>query len=394
MIYFWSLAQVFICWLSLCDRIAVTVSLMLLLFFLRKRGVSKWGIWGGLAIGAALLFSGLLVGPTWVQQIQAAVFVAVIWISWALFGMHTDSHLLETRARRFLEARPKPLVLLEKEQLSDVLFLLRFALPDGYSSGVGTGQHVRLLCTNPSQNCANWNGKVNPEKNAAVVSRSYTPVSSTTSATLDLVVRAYQSDAERGFPQGGKASTFLTEQLRVNDELLISGPHGHRVYIGNGLFRVGAQQVQARRCAAVVGGSGVTPALALLQELRQEHATPLKNMTQELGQPSSIEDVSVVQVTRSRNEALPMAMFHIDQAPPCHLCNVVTGTLAGDQPIAEKGVAATTCYGKLTKEIIQSHLPAPGEDVVVLLCGPRGFVEDLCQPLLSSHGYKHVVVLW
>lgn len=34
------------------------------------------------------------------------------------------------------------------------------------------------------------------------------------------------------------------------------------------------------------------------------------------------------------------------------------------------------------------------EDVVVILCGPKGFVDDVCQPLLRELKYRNVLTMW
>lgn len=34
--------------------------------------------------------------------------------------------------------------------------------------------------------------------------------------------------------------------------------------------------------------------------------------------------------------------------------------------------------------------PAPADDVVIFVCGPQGFNESLCRPILEKLGYKHV----
>ena len=34
------------------------------------------------------------------------------------------------------------------------------------------------------------------------------------------------------------------------------------------------------------------------------------------------------------------------------------------------------------------------EDLVIILCGPKGFVDDVCQPLLRELKYSNVLTMW
>ena len=58
------------------------------------------------------------------------------------------------------------------------------------------------------------------------------------------------------FLGAGRASTYLTEKLAEGSKILMSGPHGHQLYFGQGKFLVGKDTVNARVCGALAGGSG------------------------------------------------------------------------------------------------------------------------------------------
>lgn len=47
-------------------------------------------------------------------------------------------------------------------------------------------------------------------------------------------------------------------------------------------------------------------------------------------------------------------------------------------------------YGKgfVTADMIREHLPAPGTDVLLLLCGPPPMVQLACHPNLDKLGYS------
>nr|AAC72953.1 unknown [Homo sapiens] len=44
--------------------------------------------------------------------------------------------------------------------------------------------------------------------------------------------------------------------------------------------------------------------------------------------------------------------------------------------------------GFVTADMIREHLPAPGDDVLVLLCGPPPMVQLACHPNLDKLGYS------
>lgn len=44
--------------------------------------------------------------------------------------------------------------------------------------------------------------------------------------------------------------------------------------------------------------------------------------------------------------------------------------------------------GFVSADMIREHLPAPGEDVLLLLCGPPPMVQLACHPNLDKLGYS------
>lgn len=44
--------------------------------------------------------------------------------------------------------------------------------------------------------------------------------------------------------------------------------------------------------------------------------------------------------------------------------------------------------GFVSADMIREHLPAPGEDVLLLLCGPPPMVQLACHPSLDKLGYS------
>jgi len=382
--YLWSLMQVVaLGMLANSPGVWVThFSLWVSMYWVRVVGLNKYCMWMGLFVAKyrSEPCFGFSTGQSMLLQI------ALFWLLSGLIQRIFTSGF-EKRSRRYLESRTKPLVLVHREKVSDSLYWLRFQLPYGFTSGLSPGQHVRIHCLNPSKGKESWNGRHNLEGPATTLSRSYTPVNAPNSPVLDLLVRCYPPDASRGFPDGGRVSSYLTHEVQVGDQVAISGPHGHKVYHGQGLFLSGQSLVQARRCACMAGGSGITPALAVLRELRAE-------VTQGKAKPF-VSDFSLLHVTRSLGEALPGLWYEpedeAESAVPCHVAHFATSeTLAAGKA---SGAQTPTRHEQLLKQCAVAF-PEPADDLVILVCGPRQFVNDLCLPILRELGHKQVITLW
>lgn len=59
-------------------------------------------------------------------------------------------------------------------------------------------------------------------------------------------------------------------------------------------------------------------------------------------------------------------------------------------PIIGESTYPDWCYatGRVNKAMIEQFLPPPGEDTVILLCGPPGLVKETCLPALKDLGYS------
>lgn len=43
--------------------------------------------------------------------------------------------------------------------------------------------------------------------------------------------------------------------------------------------------------------------------------------------------------------------------------------------------------GFVTADMLKAHLPAPGSDTLILMCGPPPMIQFACQPNLDKLGY-------
>lgn len=389
--YLWSLMQVvFLTMLIHQSLFLQGWTVWVVLYFVRRAGLNKYGLWIGMMVPAFTKDAA----PEFYEQndILMKWSIPMVWSSCALGQYLLQGRALEKRARRYLETRPKALELIQKEKVGDSMVWLRFQLPTGFSSGLSPGQHIRVHCPNDSKGRPTWNGRANAEDIPQTLSRSYTPVSAPDDPTLDILVKVYPPNKAAGFPDGGRGSTFLAESLQVGMQVPVSGPHGFKVYHGDGRFLVGAQLKQIRRVAALVGGSGVTPALATLRELRAEaraSAGPKGAAKAEF-----VTDISVLHVTHKAEDSLPESWYEpaseAGSVVACRVKNLATSGAAGTKSPQERA--------NVRREQLQGAIaelfPAAAADVVVLVCGPQAFVNELCQPVLKELGFQNVITMW
>jgi len=382
-------------------------------YFARFNGLSKYGCWTGVFVR---FFLDLKVPGVPDVGFYSWLALPAVWLVWALGQRLVAGFVFEYRIRRFLEGgRLKPMRLKSRECVGGSLYKLSFEMPVGFACGLMPGQHVKLAVPNMSRGSKTWNGHENLEEEAEEISRSYTPISPPEASCIEVLVKHYEHDVSRGFPQGGRASKYLIGNAKIGDNILASGPHGHRIYFGNGYFEVmvGQPRLRPRKCAFLAGGSGITPAISVIREVQAE--TRRKNNAAEAWRMLDwengieLESIEVLHVNRMTTDALPLT-FYEDPCQPTQLIpisvrNLITGpeqekdedTNAKNNADINNEDACSTwniANAKLTKEAIIEAFHAPADDMLVIVCGPSRFVSEVCQPLLAEIGYKHVIGMY
>lgn len=404
--YFWSLWQSWICGFMLrSPRFFIQMQfLQILIYCTRVYGLNKYVLWIGLCI--PVQFSLYATWPTRSgSEMLDYPTTSVMVLMWFCLGLglkfFTSTPLFDSRHARYVEARPKRLILRSREKVSSSLYHLKFDFPwffrwQGYSSGLQPGQHVKLLCKNASQGLKLWNGHSNLEVSVEHLSRSYTPINSSKEPTVDFIVKYYPSDASTGFGDGGRASKLLCEELKEGDEVWLSGPHGGKVYRGNGNFLVDGRVIKAETICALAGGSGITPVLSLLRQCREECRASYTNPA---AQQDLVKEFSVVHSMRSMDEKLDAVWYtpvtELGLAPRCTVTSLATKddtSLKRQTSTPREGML--TRYGKLSRAVLEEIFPSPSENVVVVICGPKGFVDEACLPLLREMKYTNVITMW
>jgi cytochrome-b5 reductase len=204
-----------------------------------------------------------------------------------------------------------------------------FALPDEATLDMLPGDHLYVHAT--------VDGKT--------VKRPYTPSSVPgTTGYFDLTVKRYES---------GVISKYLHDR-EVGDTVLMSGPNtgGHWV---DGM---------AKKVGLVAGGTGITPMISIIrwilaQSLGVELFLVFANKTE--------ADIIFREEWESNvREHATFHCYHVLEQPPA-------------------GWSQGT--GRITEEVLRKHLPPPGPDTVIFLCGPSSMVDAL-ETTLKGVGYS------
>ncbi|XP_076009603.1 NADH-cytochrome b5 reductase 3 [Genypterus blacodes] len=249
--------------------------------------------------------------------------------------------------------------LIDKQIVSHDTRKFRFALPSfEHVLGLPIGQHIYLS--------SKIDGKL--------VVRPYTPVSSDDDkGYVDLVVKVYFKDVHPKFPEGGKMSQYL-ESLKINETIDFRGPSGLLVYKGKGVFAIQAEKKApavtktAKHVGMIAGGTGITPMLqlitAVMKDPRDQTVCYLLFANQSEKDILLRPELEEIQVNHPDRFKL---WFTVDKAPE-------------DWEYSQ---------GFINEDMVADHLPPPGEDTLILMCGPPPMIQFACTPNLDKVGHSN-----
>ncbi|CAJ2657184.1 unnamed protein product [Trifolium pratense] len=210
----------------------------------------------------------------------------------------------------------KEFKLVKKTQISPNAARFKFALPTPKSIlGLPVGKNI-LVRGRDSQ--------------GEEVMRSYTPI------TLDSDI-GYFELVVKMYPNGKMSHHF--RQMKEGDNLAVKGPKGRFSY----------KPGQVRALGMIAGGSGITPMFQLIRAIVENPKDKTKvyliyaNVT--------VDDILLKEELDRFANTFPhrFHVYHVLNKPP----NEWNG-----------GV------GYISKEMIESHCPAPSPDIQILRCGP------------------------
>lgn len=250
------------------------------------------------------------------------------------------------------EFRDFPLI--EKENISHDVIRLRFGLPTAnHMIGLPTGQHISLKYT---------------DEEGKEVIRSYTPTSSNDElGYVDFVVKVYFKLLPQ-FPNGGKMSQYLNG-LKIGDKMSMRGPKGHLDYLGRGKFTIKKGNApittyRKKKLGMIAGGTGITPMLQVIRAILKD---PSDKTEMWLIFANKVEDDILL---RKELESLQSNRFHLHytlDSPP-------------DNWNYSKGFINTA--------MCRDHLPPPGDDAMIFVCGPPPMIKYACEPAFKELGIQ------
>ncbi|KAK5170591.1 NADH-cytochrome b5 reductase [Saxophila tyrrhenica] len=231
----------------------------------------------------------------------------------------------------------------EKTVTSHNTAIYRFALPTPNSIlGLPIGQHISLAATLDVKD-----SKTGATERKEVV-RSYTPISSDVNpGYFDLMIKSY--------PTGNISRHLAT--LKVGDVMKVKGPKGAMVYTPN----------MVRSFGMIAGGTGITPMLQIVRAILRGRKTGDKTEINLIFANVNEEDI----LLREDLEKLSK------EDEKFHLHYVLNNPPEG----------WTGSVGFVTGDIIKAHLPAPANDMKILICGPPPMVSAI-KKATESLGYQ------
>lgn len=179
---------------------------------------------------------------------------------------------------------------------------------------------------------------------------------------MDFVIKVYPN---------GAFSRHL-DALAVGAKVNAEGPRGRITYKGRSEFSVldyatGASAARkAKHLGMVAGGTGITPMLQVLRAIFKDNA----DTTQ----------VSLVFANVTEEDIL--LRKELDELAKQHPRNFKLFYTLDKPPAGWAGGA-----GFVTADMLRQHLPAPGPETQVLICGPPLMVERAVVPALSDLGF-------
>lgn len=266
---------------------------------------------------ALLIFGTAIVKLEWLPYAIAIALALSLYKAW------------NTRARSVLDPNIfQKFKLKEKTVITHNVAIYRFQLPSPTSIlGLPIGQHISIAA-----DIKQANGSVKE------IVRSYTPVSSDHQpGYFDLLIKSYPN---------GNISKFVAS-LKIGDSIKIRGPKGAFVYNPN----------LVRAFGMIAGGTGITPMLQIIREvIRGRDAGDTTEIDLIFANVNSEDILLKDELDKLALEDKRFRVHYVLNNPPENW---------------DGGI------GFVTPEMITKWLPAPANDVKLLLCGPPPMISAM-----------------
>jgi len=156
------------------------------------------------------------------------------------------------------------------------------------------------------------------------------------------------------------------DTLKLGDTIDVAGPFGLIEYKGKGTFNIKRKDRKVKFVGMIAGGTGITPMLQLIKATLRDPKDETKLSLIFANQTE--EDILVRDMLEAEAEKHPdrFKLHYTLDRPP-------------------KGWAYSE--GFITADMIKSHMPPPGEDTIILMCGPPPMIQFACKANLDKLGY-------
>jgi NAD(P)H-flavin reductase len=303
----------------------------------------------------------------------AAAIVATISLIW---------YLMPKKPKKFLDkakpAQKKRVRVSDVKEITHDVKRIRLSFDSNDKIlGLPVGKHIKVYGPNPEKclKSKTWNGRDDPDKGAAVIQRSYTPVTGDeVKGYVDLVVKVYKPGTtkmadgkEVVWADGGKLGLYL-DGVKVGDSVEISGPTGLIEYLGKGKFKYTGSKdgTTYSKVGMMAGGSGITPMLQVVAAALRDKADTTSfsliyaNKTED---DILVKDLLESAVVESNGR---FKVYYTLDFPP-------------EGWVHKKGF--------ITQDMIKECLPPLADKPLMLMCGPPGMVQFACKNNLTALGY-------
>jgi len=246
-----------------------------------------------------------------------------------------DAYMSDPSIQRLTSKIPVPYELTAIHRDTHDTKTFCFALPDDATLDMLPGDYLYVHAT--------IDGKP--------VKRPYTPSSVPgTTGYFDLTVKRYEH---------GVISRFLHDR-EVGDRVLMSGPNpgGHWV---DGM---------AKRAGFVAGGTGITPMISIIRWILAR-SLPVE-LFLVYANKTEADIIFKDEWAEDAREHASFHCYHVLEQPPA-------GWRQGT--------------GRVTEAMLREHLPPPGPDTVLFLCGPPPMVEVLESTLKALGHAQEAMIL-
>ena len=246
-----------------------------------------------------------------------------------------------------------PLKVIKKEKISPdtYLFELEFPNPEWISGLWPAGHYI-------------WHATIDGKQ----VSRKYTPISPVNKkGSAEFAVKIYRNHAD--FPEGGKFTQHLENNVNVGDSIICEGPIGMIRYLGFGKvqFKKEVLEHKKNKIGLVAGGSGITPMYAIAQ-----------------ASAYAKDGVEVTLLFTNKTKDDILCKTQLDELSKYENVKVFhTLTRHKEEHGAWDGL-----QGRVSLEMLkQCGFPQPADDVFICFCGPKSMNSTVIEALKEG-GYE------